>query len=78
MANVTADNANTMGDFLWWKVIGNDTPVVYVYTCPVDSHPLVSAVKLQYNSANSATGAKKVCPLHDVELDAGAAVDVSP
>lgn len=78
MADVTADNAIYMGDFLWWRDIGNDTPVVFVYTCPVDDHVLVSAVKLQTNSDDDPTGGTKVCPLHDTTLDSGASVDVSP
>lgn len=70
MANVTADNAKTAGDILVWKVIGADTPIVWRYTCPVDTHPVVSAVRLGYDGNGSQVDTTPVCPLHDVTLTA--------
>ena len=81
MANVTANNADYVGDLLVWLNIGSDTPGVYKYTCPVDSHRIVSAVRLGWaNVRNSAAGGDgavtssvavdttPVCPVHDTTL----------
>lgn len=76
MANVIADNATTAGDILVWKVIGADTPVVWSYECPVDTHPVVSAVRLGYDGA-TLVDSTPVCPLHDVALTNATVIDVS-
>lgn len=81
MANVTANNAVYVGDLLVWLNIGNDTPGVFKYTCPVDSHRVVSAVRLGWaNVRSDAAGGDgsvtsstqvdttPVCPVHDVAL----------
>lgn len=67
MANKVADNATTAGDVLIWTDAGADTPVVYSYTCPVDTHKVVAAVRLGYSGATQ-VDATPVCPLHDVTL----------
>jgi hypothetical protein len=76
MANKVADNA-IFGEMLVWTNLGSDTPVVWSYECPVDTHKVVSPVKLQYNSSDSATGGTAICPLHSATLTGAAAVDVT-
>jgi len=76
MANVTAKNAKQAGDILVWGPIGADTAVVYSYSCPVDSHKVVSAVRLQYNSAGTAAGGTPICPAHHATLTGEAATAV--
>lgn len=87
MANRVADNAVTAGDLLVWQTaIGADTAVVYSYVCPVDSHIVVSPVRLGYANVRGSDGAvtsstvvdtTPVCPLHDATLGVGVAKTVS-
>lgn len=76
MASKLADNA-IFGELLVWTNLGSDTPVIWSYECPVDTHKVVSPVKLQYNSAGVATGGTAICPLHHTTLTGGAEVDVT-
>lgn len=76
MASKVSDNAKTAGDVLYWTNIGADTPVVYSYTCPVDTHKVIAAVRLGYSGATQ-VDATPVCPLHDATLTGEAAIDVS-
>lgn len=82
MANVIADNAK-FAEMLVWAQISSNTPIVYTYVCPVDTHPVVSPVRLQYydadydGSVDDQTDGVAICPLHSVELTGEAAVDVS-
>lgn len=73
MANKEANNARTAGDILVWTAPefgGSDTPVVFRYTCPVDDHPVVSAVQLGYlGYAGTVVDSTPTCPLHDVTLE---------
>lgn len=75
MANVVAFNAKEAGDILVWRPAGSDTPVVYSYTCPVDNHKVVSAVRLGYDSSGNLVGPRK-CPVHDKTLTGETAVNV--
>lgn len=75
MGDVVATNALTAGDVLYWLAIGNDTPVVYSYECPVDSHVVLAAVQL---AAEDDAGHDPVCPIHDVTLASETNVDVTP
>lgn len=83
MANVIADNAK-FGEMLVWANIAADTPIVYAYICPVGTHPVVSAVRLQYYDADydgavdDATEGVAICPSHSATLTSETAVDVSP
>jgi hypothetical protein len=77
MANAAADNAKTAGDILVWTNLGANTPVVYSYTCPVDTHKVVSAVHLGYDGSGTLVDSTPVCPLHDVALTAWKSHDVS-
>jgi hypothetical protein len=77
MANQAADNAKTAGDLLVWQNPGGYTPVVWSYTCPVDSHKVVSAVHLGYDSGGTLVDTTPVCPLHDATLTAWKFHDVS-
>lgn len=76
MANKVADNA-IFGELLVWTNLGSDTPVVWSYECPVNTHKVVSPVKLQYNSSDVATGDSAICPLHHTALTGAGAVDVT-
>lgn len=77
MANKVADNAKTAGDVLYWLNLGADTPVVWSYECPVDTHKVISAVRLGYDSAGVQVDATPVCPVHDKTLTGEGAVDVT-
>jgi len=73
MANIVAFNAQEAGDVLWWKPLGADTAVVYKYVCPVDSHKVLAAVRLGYDSSGAQVDTAK-CPVHDVALTGETAV----
>lgn len=77
MALSAADNAKTAGDILVWTNLGANTPTVWSYTCPVDSHKVVSAVHLGYDGSGGLADATPNCPLHDTVLTAWKTVDVS-
>lgn len=77
MADVAADNAKTAGDILVYTNLGANTPVVWSYTCPVDTHKVVSAVHLGYDGSGGLADATPVCPLHDVALTAWKRHDVT-
>jgi len=76
MANQEADNAKYGGKVFWWTVIGANTAVVWTYTCPVDTHKVVSVQRLGINSAGSSTGSGQVCPLHSTVLSGETATSV--
>lgn len=74
MANVTAFNAKQAGDILVWRPLGADTAVVYKYTCAVDNHKVLSAVRLGYDSAGNQVDTTPTCPVHDAALSGETAV----
>lgn len=76
MANLSAKN-KVGSKPLVFGIAGGDTPVVWSYVCPVDSHLVVSGQRLQYDSSGSATGVTPICPTHAVNLSAATAKTVS-
>lgn len=69
MAGVGSHNGNLPPKVLIWQKLGTaDTPSVWRYVCPVDSHYVVSSVNL-------ATGA--VCPRHHATLASETEVNIA-
>lgn len=79
MAIRLATNYKEAGDLLVWLDIDSDTPTVYKYTCPVNTHKVLSPSRLGYKSDASTfvTGAGMKCPVHDVAMGDGTAVTIS-